>query len=666
MTINTTFEISDEILRRLEIGYTSSILFTLNNKDYNFSGIPYVVAEDSDSDSEGALLGTITKNYEYLSTKLDIEIEIRALETSNIAYVDLTLYENGVARELTSNDVARIDWSIDNSISLRENDGYIRSIDESVEDIYELVDLDPNYDPSEESWYEYDEEDSEYVPSEDTTVLEVVENPPEGVNPQGQEWYELEIVDEESSDSEILYYYVLTQDTTVQNGKTYYKYNNKLYYEFGPKTYYTQTKAELQDRNFIRLDRFGLYGVNNLNATTTYTPKNISQIKSDAMFSLTWDGYTLKTSHPDGAGKVEIGSASDIVVYENDNPIAIIGYLDSDDLPSTTSYQYINENRIYQTENIYWGDFIDISNENVSQDQTIATVLTHNYSYNTEIILLNGEIILEVQEINLKEQEDLPNPQSKGWFELINEDSDSNFNEDSDSSISLPLLTFIASEDDHVVEGKTYFENLEGKQRYYFVDEYQTLLIYDSSESTETDVTLTILPTALNSIKNQYGIYSKNLYIGDENNYLSYYNDSGDSVFIVKTDNFNFNTDIGDQKNIRNILYNTYSTVNGDLVPLYSGLNSWIAVGPIIDEQGIQRTTLQIADFSNEENSSELRLTSEQMSFWKNGIKSAYITGDGAFSMVNGLITDKMQFNNYAFINRTVEGDKHVAFKYLG
>ena len=69
---------------------------------------------------------------------------------------------------------------------------------------------------------------------------------------------------------------------------------------------------------FVRFDQYGLYGIRTgSNAYTPYEPKNLGQIKEDAIFGLTWDGFFLKSQHKDGA-VVSISSTDDFTITTAD------------------------------------------------------------------------------------------------------------------------------------------------------------------------------------------------------------------------------------------------------------------------------------------------------------------------------------------------------------
>ena len=76
--------------------------------------------------------------------------------------------------------------------------------------------------------------------------------------------------------------------------------------------------ASIWFNQFVRFDQFGLYGIRTgTNAYTPYEPTSIDQVKDDAIFGLTWDGFFLKSQHEDGA-VVSISSTEDFTITTAD------------------------------------------------------------------------------------------------------------------------------------------------------------------------------------------------------------------------------------------------------------------------------------------------------------------------------------------------------------
>ena len=76
--------------------------------------------------------------------------------------------------------------------------------------------------------------------------------------------------------------------------------------------------ASIWFNQFVRFDQYGLYGIRTgSNAYTPYEPNDLDQIKNDAIFGLTWDGFFLKSQHKDGA-VVSISSTDDFTITTAD------------------------------------------------------------------------------------------------------------------------------------------------------------------------------------------------------------------------------------------------------------------------------------------------------------------------------------------------------------
>lgn len=76
--------------------------------------------------------------------------------------------------------------------------------------------------------------------------------------------------------------------------------------------------ASIWFNQFVRFDQYGLYGIRTgTNAYTPYEPKDLDQVKDDAIFGLTWDGFFLKSQHEDGA-VVSISSTEDFTITTAD------------------------------------------------------------------------------------------------------------------------------------------------------------------------------------------------------------------------------------------------------------------------------------------------------------------------------------------------------------
>lgn len=97
--------------------------------------------------------------------------------------------------------------------------------------------------------------------------------------------------------------------------------------------------TEFNTNQFVRFDRFGLYGCN-LSEGVEFTPENLEKVKEKALFGLTWDGFFLKSDSSDN-GRIEITSKQDIRVIteykEVENPI----------LDELINYYELNEEKKY-------------------------------------------------------------------------------------------------------------------------------------------------------------------------------------------------------------------------------------------------------------------------------------------------------------------------------
>ena len=77
---------------------------------------------------------------------------------------------------------------------------------------------------------------------------------------------------------------------------------------------------------YVRYDKYGLYGVQN---GTDYVAKSLDDIKKQASFGLTWDGFFIKNKYRDGY--VSISSTDDFQVVANDTERIRIGHFDDTD-----------------------------------------------------------------------------------------------------------------------------------------------------------------------------------------------------------------------------------------------------------------------------------------------------------------------------------------------
>lgn len=86
----------------------------------------------------------------------------------------------------------------------------------------------------------------------------------------------------------------------------------------------------VKDGNFVRFDRFGLYGINT-KLSSAWLPEKEDDIWETAKFGLTWKGFFVKNKG-DG-GWVEVSSENDVAIFKNnlEEPKIKIGRLGTDD-----------------------------------------------------------------------------------------------------------------------------------------------------------------------------------------------------------------------------------------------------------------------------------------------------------------------------------------------
>jgi hypothetical protein len=81
---------------------------------------------------------------------------------------------------------------------------------------------------------------------------------------------------------------------------------------------------------FVRFDHFGIYGLEKENSNAEIN--NIKDIRNNARFSLTWDGFSLRNKYRDN-GYVSIDSENDFVVNDGTYNRIKIGNLSGNDAP---------------------------------------------------------------------------------------------------------------------------------------------------------------------------------------------------------------------------------------------------------------------------------------------------------------------------------------------
>jgi hypothetical protein len=84
------------------------------------------------------------------------------------------------------------------------------------------------------------------------------------------------------------------------------------------------------------MDEYGIYGIKddanfNANEGTVTSQQAIQKIENNATYSLTWDGFMLRTGEKNEAERIEIDSEEDIVAYDKNGKRRIkIGRLGDD------------------------------------------------------------------------------------------------------------------------------------------------------------------------------------------------------------------------------------------------------------------------------------------------------------------------------------------------
>ena len=65
-------------------------------------------------------------------------------------------------------------------------------------------------------------------------------------------------------------------------------------------------------KQYVRFDEYGLYGIKN---NSTFKAESIDDVKNNAHFAVTWDGFFIRNSYP-GGGRVEITSDNDFRILK--------------------------------------------------------------------------------------------------------------------------------------------------------------------------------------------------------------------------------------------------------------------------------------------------------------------------------------------------------------
>lgn len=126
--------------------------------------------------------------------------------------------------------------------------------------------------------------------------------------------------------TELLSAGVINADTiNIRSGDDFaFKWNRNGIHSFS----YTQDKTKIDYNTYVRMDRYGLYGIQNGPKITTYdasgtavtadasdwVPKDLQDLKNHAQFGFTWNGFFMKNKYNNGY--VSIDNDSDIRVVQ--------------------------------------------------------------------------------------------------------------------------------------------------------------------------------------------------------------------------------------------------------------------------------------------------------------------------------------------------------------
>ena len=198
----------------------------------------------------------------------------------------------------------------------------------------------------------------------------------------------------------------------------------------------TETVDEYDLTTFVRFDQFGLYGIKN--KEVDWHPTTLSEIVNEAHFSITWDGFSLKTGDNSG---IKITPENHFVIYEyikdeNDNLI----YNDEGEITylNKLSIGAFQEQRSYKNDNgeeyqyliNYYG--IKIDNDGIIQlSQTTNTDIKDSEDNVTDIII-NKKVLTLTPETELSINLDTSNNYIAEMMGIINI-------HDSTSKNSLPV-----------------------------------------------------------------------------------------------------------------------------------------------------------------------------------------------------------------------------------
>lgn len=108
--------------------------------------------------------------------------------------------------------------------------------------------------------------------------------------------------------------------------------NASFYWDSNGLNAYKLTDTDAYDRNtYVRFDEFGLYGIVGDDKLKLHS---ISEVEGKAHFGITWNGFFIKSEHPEaGGGQVKISKTEDIQVIDGQGKERVkVGYLGKDSM----------------------------------------------------------------------------------------------------------------------------------------------------------------------------------------------------------------------------------------------------------------------------------------------------------------------------------------------
>ena len=129
-------------------------------------------------------------------------------------------------------------------------------------------------------------------------------------------------------------------------------------------------------KQFVRFDRFGLYGIQ-LDQQSEYVVNELQDIKDNASFAVTWDGFFIRNNYTDG--RVEITSDNDFRVIQtlegSDHERIKIGALEFDQFGNPIKYGININQTVYDYDS---EQYIDIPAFTTGSDGNITITGTIN------------------------------------------------------------------------------------------------------------------------------------------------------------------------------------------------------------------------------------------------------------------------------------------------